>query len=206
MRCTNHAIAFVTGHRQSILGHFQLLRTIVQCQQHRIRCQRTIQPSWNRFAGPISTFVELLTKWCMRIWLSQYVSITILVVRMFHWITMSRQFHTGCDVRTRSAFLSGWSIVAAWQFALVISSFCQVSCETNKYWFYYTLNISQLCTRDDITNWPLLFIWLVATFKTPKNQLHQSERLMLPTFFHNVRRRKQKNPIKMFSRCFACQI
>lgn len=119
MRCPNHAVAFVTSHGHSILGHFELGCAIVQRQQDRVGCQGAVQPAGNRFTRPVRALVELLAKWCVRIWFGENVAIAVFVERVLQRIAMGRQFNVGRDIRAGTALLSSWSLFATGQFSFV---------------------------------------------------------------------------------------
>lgn len=57
---SDHAISFLASNRQSVLGHFELRRTVMQCQKDRTWTKSTVQPSWYGFASPVAALIEFL--------------------------------------------------------------------------------------------------------------------------------------------------
>lgn len=89
--CRAHLrVTSLSSYCQTIFADLQLGRSIVQCQQHGMRHQRAIEPTWYGLAGPVRALIELLAEWGMRIRLRKYITISVLVKWMLERIAVRR--------------------------------------------------------------------------------------------------------------------
>lgn len=107
----------------------------MQRQQNRIRRQRPVQPTGNRFARPIGTLVELLPERRMRIRFGQNVPIAVLVEWMLQRIAVRWQLDDCCDIVGGSTLFADRSdVTATGELSLVLAAtFDETGCASEMY-------------------------------------------------------------------------